>query len=373
MYKILVTGDLVVNTQYDPHTQIDRELLELFSNSQLNISNLEAPVTDSNSKILKTGPYVKSDKKSIENVLKALNIHVVTLANNHVLDYDEKGVTDTIQFCRDINIRSVGAGTNLEEAKKALFVNTNEGKIAIINFAENEWSSATKDTAGANPMDIIDNTRQIREARELADFVMVIVHGGHEYYNLPSPRMKKHYRFYADQGADIVISHHTHCISGYEEYNGVPIYYSLGNFLFTKPSKKEDWYLGLLLNIEIKDGKLRSFITPVMQKQDTFDLLALKGNEKEQALERFYKYNAIISDQHTLLAEWKSYVAAKEREYLNCWSPFSFLDYSYLPAIFNRLKLTFSNKKGASLFLNLMRCETHYDISKEILAKYLKK
>ena len=58
----------------------------------------------------------------------------------------------------------------------------------------------------------------------------MIVHGGHECYNLPSPRMQKQYLFYADQGADIVVGHHTHCISGYEVYKGVPIYYSLGNF-----------------------------------------------------------------------------------------------------------------------------------------------
>ena len=109
--------------------------------------------------------------------------------------------------------------------------------IFIFNFCENEWSIAESDNPGANPMDIIDNANQIKYARELADYVIVIVHGGHEYYNLPSPRMQKQYRFYADQGADIVVGHHTHCISGNEVYKGVPIYYSLGNFIFTKNKK----------------------------------------------------------------------------------------------------------------------------------------
>ena len=89
-------------------------------------------------------------------------------------------------------------------------------------------------------MDIIDNTNQIREAKASHDKVIVIVHGGHEYYNLLSPRMQKQYRFYADQGADIVVGHHTHCISGNEIHNGVPKYYSLGNFLFTGRSTIED-------------------------------------------------------------------------------------------------------------------------------------
>ena len=96
-------------------------------------------------------------------------------------------------------------------------------KIAILNFCENEWSIAEDDSPGANPMDIIDNTNHIREAKASHDKVIVIVHGGHEYYNLPSPRMQKQYRFYADQDADIVVGHNTHCISGSEMYKGVEL------------------------------------------------------------------------------------------------------------------------------------------------------
>ena len=68
---------------------------------------------------------------------------------------------------------------------------------------------------GANPIDIIDNAAQIKKAKKECDFVIVIAHGGHEYYNLPSPRMQKLYRFFAENGADIVIGHHTHCVSGH--------------------------------------------------------------------------------------------------------------------------------------------------------------
>ena len=67
-------------------------------------------------------------------------------------------------------------------------------------------------------MDIIDNAKEIKNAKEKADYVFVIVHGGHEHYSLPSPKMQKQYRFYVEQGADIVIGHHTHCINGNEVY-----------------------------------------------------------------------------------------------------------------------------------------------------------
>src|SRR5690606_34911013 len=125
------------------------------------------------------------------------------------------------------------------------------GKIAIINIAENEWASATDTSAGANGMDLIDDVKSIQEAKSQSDFVLVIVHGGHEYYNLPSLRMQKQYRFYIDNGADLVVGHHSHCISGMETYKNKKIYYSLGNFLFTKPSVFKGWYNGLILEVII--------------------------------------------------------------------------------------------------------------------------
>lgn len=239
-FRIIITGDLVINQDYN-RSKLDPNLINLFYQSDLNIVNLEAPVTTSNSKILKTGPHLKVNEESTLDVLKVLEIDVVTLANNHLLDYDEQGVKETIEFCGKNSLKTVGGGMNLKEASKTLFIETKEGRIAIVNFAENEWASATEHTAGANPMDLIDNANQIKEAKEEAIYVFVIVHGGHEYYNLPSPRMQKQYRFDAEQGADIVIGHHTHCISGNEVYNSTPIYYSLGNFLFTNSSSYEDW------------------------------------------------------------------------------------------------------------------------------------
>src|SRR5690606_7204932 len=222
--KILVTGDLVIKQSY-PITKISTEVLNTFKSSDINIVNLEAPVTESSSKILKTGPYHKAQKDSTKGVLEALNIKLCTLANNHILDYDEQGVLDTIEFCRILNIETVGAGKNKAEAASIFYFSAKVGKIAGIKIAENEWASATDCTAGANGMDLISDTLKIQEARQNAVYVFVIVHGRQEHYNLPSPRMQSQYRYYATPGADIVISHHTHCISGFEIYNGIPIYY----------------------------------------------------------------------------------------------------------------------------------------------------
>ncbi len=370
--KILISGDLVINHPYQT-SNIDRNIIDLFEKSDLNIVNLEAPVTTSSSKIIKTGPHLKADKNSTSQVLKSLEVDVVTLANNHVLDYDEQGVRDTLQFCKENDIKTVGAGMNLNEASQTLYLDTKEGKIAIVNFAENEWASATDESAGANPMDIIDNAKVIKDAREKADFVFIIVHGGHEYYNLPSPRMQKQYRFYAEQGADIVIGHHTHCISGNEIHNGVPIYYSLGNFLFTKNNIQEDWYTGLVLEINIEEENLTSQLHPVEQEKETFELSLLNEKKREDIMKRISKYNAIIADEAQLKSEWSNYIDARYDMYLNYWSPFSFISNRYVRGVLNRLGIKGINKKGVALALNLMRCEAHRDISKGVTGKYLKK
>lgn len=370
--KLLITGDLVVNQPYTPSKKIDQSLIDLFSKSDINIVNLEAPVTDSESKILKTGPNIKSHRESTANVLKALNVDVATLANNHVLDYDEKGVEDTLDFCKKQDIKTVGAGMNLNEASKTLYLDTDEGKIAIVNFAENEWASATDTSAGANPMDIIDNAAQIKDARNNADYVIVIIHGGHEYYNLPSPRMQKQYRFYAEQGADIVVAHHTHCISGNETWKGTPIYYSLGNFLFTHDSSQPDWYIGLVLEIELTKNSLRPTLHPISQTRGDFKLDLLQGLQKEDVEIRIDEFAKVMSDELMMKLAWRRYVSSESKSYLNYWSPLSFISNRYLSAILRRLPVKFTNKKGLALYLNLMRCEAHRDLSKETIEKYIR-
>lgn len=370
--KLVITGDLVVNQPYNPSEKIDQSLIDLFSSSDINIVNLEAPVTESESKILKTGPNIKSHRESTAEILKVLNVDVATLANNHVLDYDEKGVEDTLEFCKQQGVRTVGAGMNLNEASKTLYIDTEEGKVAIVNFAENEWSSATETTAGANPMDIIDNAAQIKDARKNADYVIVIIHGGHEYYNLPSPRMQKQYRFYAEQGADIVVGHHTHCINGYEAWNDVPIYYSLGNFLFTHDSSQPDWYKGLILEVEIKNSKLFPNLHPIKQSNENFELSLLTGNEKSEIEEKLKKYSTIIADDILIKKEWENYVNFMSKSYLNYWSPLVFVKNRYLSAILRRLSIKLTNKKGLALYLNLMRCEAHRDISEGVIREWLK-
>lgn len=368
--KLLITGDLVINQSYDASNKIDQSVIDLFSQCNCNIVNLEAPITDSESKITKTGPHLKSDKQYTLDVMKKLNIHMVALANNHVKDYDEVGVLDTISFCENNGINAIGAGANIKEASETTILNTPEGKIAIINIAENEWSSADECTAGANGMDLIKDYNSIKKAKENYDFVIVIVHGGLEYYNLPSPKVQQRYKFYVDSGASLVVGHHTHCISGFEYYKDVPIYYSLGNFLFTKESRFEEWYTGIVLEVNIENTKLTVKPHPIRQSK-TFTLSLLKGSDKESVLTEMERYSEIIINENQLNEEWDNIIHSKIQRYIDYWSPKSFIKSKYVLGVLSRLNINLVNKSGLALYLNLMRCETHRDISNQVIRKYL--
>ncbi len=373
--RIIIAGDLYIADEFRNNNLIDKSVIDLFEDADYRIVNLEAPITEDNpnNKIIKTGPHLRMLSNTILPYLHQLKIDAVTMANNHIQDYGNKGVTDTFKELDDHKIEYIGAGNDLTEARKPLTLDKDGMKIAILNFCENEWSIAEDDSPGANPMDIIDNTNQIREAKASHDKVIVIVHGGHEYYNLPSPRMQKQYRFYADQGADIVVGHHTHCISGNEVYKGVPIYYSLGNFLFTNNNINDDWYTGLVLEIEISNEKIECEIHPIGQKREKFDLTLLEGIFKEDVLNRFKTYCKLIENPDKIRAHWVKYIEKQSKQYLNYWSPLASIENRYISGIFRRIGVNFINKKAASLHLNLMRCEAHHNLSKEVLEKYISK
>ncbi len=375
--RLFIGGDVGITDNDNGIKNVDELLKAKLKSSHYNIFNLECPITTAGkeSAILKSGPHIKGLADCNKHLLQDLNAHLVTLANNHILDYGANGLNETLAFCKSIAVDTVGVALNKQIAQQqAVRIVLNGHKISIINFAENEWSSATDTTAGANPMDIIENVRQIQKEKADAEIVIVLIHGGHEYYNLPSPRMIKQYRFYADQGADLVVGNHAHCITGFEIHNNIPIYYGLGNLLLSLPSDLEDWYTGLLLEVNLdENGKLSTVLHPCRQDKN-FNLSILKDVEKQEVLNRVNEYSKIISSPDLLNKQWEAFVEERYYDYLNAWSANSFVKIKLVRSLFYKMKLVslLTNKFTTALHLNLMRSEAHADLSKSVLEKYLK-
>lgn len=342
------------------------DAVEIFRNTDFSIINLEVPLTDSFDKIDKTGPNIKADRENI-NYMKAANVSLVTLANNHIFDYGNKGVEDTLNVCRENGIDTVGAGKNLKEAQKTYHKQIKERRIAVVNFAENEWNSAAEDHAGSNPMDIIENIKQIREAKKHADFVIVIIHGGHEYFSYPSPRMQKQYRFYAQEGADVVVGHHTHCVSGYELCNGVPIFYSLGNLYFPWKNKSSDWHEGMLLKLEISANKddIKFELIPYFQNLGNTSIILMKNGDRNKFFKKIEEINKVIADDLLLMQKWQEFVGSKKKEYLQ----YVIIPFDFVRRVVNKISILrfFCTKKQKLLIHNLINCESHRELMQESL------
>ena len=170
------------------------EVSPVIKGSDFSIVNFESPVAEGHeTPIEKLGPNLRCTEKGVEAV-KWTGFDAVTLANNHIFDYNSEGVENTLRACKAAGIDTVGAGMNMKEASQTLYTQKGGETLAVINCCEKEFSIATDETAGANPLNAVRQYHAIREARQKADYVLVIVHGGHEQFQLPSPRMKETYR-----------------------------------------------------------------------------------------------------------------------------------------------------------------------------------
>lgn len=380
--KINIAGDLFLGRRLEqiaksnPTSLFDEKIFQLFSDSEFNILNLESSLTNAANEyqILKTGPNLKASPETI-GALTAIRTNLVTLANNHIYDYGNKGVTDTLEICKKNNIDTVGAGLSLDEASGIFYKKIDEINIAVVNIAENEWGNANDKHGGANPMNIIANTKSIKEAKSKADIVILIIHGGHEYYNYPSPRMVEQYRFYAQQGASAIICHHSHCISGYEVFEEVPIFYGLGNFLFDTEIESKGWHEGILVNLEIsKQKKITWNLYPYKQCKKNLKVELLDGDEKSEVENQISNINSIIADPERLKEKFNELVESQKKLVLSMFSTSYFLNYRYFRSAIRKLGLErfFLRRIQLKSILNYSRCEAHKDITFEVLLNYLK-
>lgn len=262
--SISIVGD------FCPVNRVEKSILEndfsefedprrVLAGKDLVIANVECPLTTFQNKIKKTGPNLRATPQSVE-LLKFLNINIATLANNHILDFGEPGLSETVKVLNENNIVPFGAGKNLNEASRPFLKNINGTRICIFNVCEKEFNIAGEHTAGANPFDLISLVNDIETFRSESDFMILLYHGGIESYNLPTPEMHRNLTFLAGRGIDVIVCNHQHVFSGCQKSGKCHIFYGLGNFIFDWPSiRKDPWNYGLILNLVIRGNELKSF------------------------------------------------------------------------------------------------------------------
>jgi poly-gamma-glutamate capsule biosynthesis protein CapA/YwtB (metallophosphatase superfamily) len=371
--KILFTGDFCPINRIEKLAlkqdfgAIFNDFIDVFSGNDLNVVDLECPLTEADSLRLKIGPYQKAHPDCIK-ALKFVNIHLAAMANNHIMDYDSGGVIDTIELCKAYDIDIVGIGRTVVDARKPFSVNIKSRRIAILNFADNEFISTPDGSFNCNPFNFIQCFQDVVTTRQNHDYIIVILHAGNEFYELPSPRTKKLYRDIIDLGADAIISHHTHFFSGYEIYKSKPIFYGLGNFIYDWPKKiNSGWNKGYVVRLHLSE-KTDFEIIPLKQCNEEAGVFHLNVEEKEDFIKELVRLNQIIVDDKKLEIEFQKY----------CESVFPMYD-AFIEPHFGKY-ITYLRKRGLfpklisprkRLFLlNLTRCESHREVLIRLLKQY---
>ena len=377
--RIIFTGDFCPINRTEKmslqgnYEDIYGDVLPFLREKDISITNLECPLTLNKVPINKSGPNIKASPTCIE-AIKYGGFDVVTLANNHIMDYGEEGLFDTLNSCLKAGIKTVGVGKTETEASKPIYVNVKGKDIVILNFAEHEFSIATNERAGANALDPVANYFQIKEAKKNTDIVFIVVHGGNEHYPLPSPRMLETCHYFADLGATAIVGHHSHCVSGFEIYNGVPIFYSLGNFIFDHeniglPSWSEGYFVNLTVTL---DGIVTSAsLVPYYQNRNKPGVHLMGENDERRLFEKVNEYSRIISDPNLLRKTWINFCDSKKIHYLSNILCLNKVQRKLIKT--NLFKLLLFQENDLLKVLNLISCEAHREVLIEVLSEAAKK
>ncbi len=228
-----------------PPEYIWGDLLPILRSTDLNLINLEAALTTSQ----KAVPKVFNFKADPERVacLKAANVTVANLANNHVLDYSEAGLLETLNVLKSAGIQVVGAGRNLEEANQAVIIVKKGIKIAILGCTDNEpdWkASSTKPGTHYLPIKGIEPIQtDLERLKKEADIVVLTFHWGPNMKERPSAQFVRFAHAAIECGVDLFHGHSAHIFQGVEVFHRCPILYDTGDFVddyYVDPQLRND-------------------------------------------------------------------------------------------------------------------------------------
>lgn len=365
--KILIAGDFCQRFRTIKKIE-NKEFCGMFdaikpivNECDVKIVNFEFPIVVEKGKpIKKIGPTLKGTINAVD-AIKYAGFNVCTLANNHILDQGDSCCIETKNLLEQNGVSTVGVGSNLNDAGNILYMESEGKKLAIINCCENEFSIATDRTPGANPLNPIHQFYKIKEARKYADFVLVIVHGGIEHYQLPTPRMVENYHFFIDAGADAIVNHHQHCYSGYEMYNGKPIIYGLGNLLFDNPNiRHRIWNEGYMVQINFDEG-ITFDLHPYTQCNEEPNICLMNEEQKKSFKNKILDLNRIIASPKELIKAFDAYSIKNRKFILSSFTPWT--NRLLLAAFLRGLLPAFLSTKRILNIKNRISCESHYDLT----------
>ena len=257
--SITFTGDVLLDRgvrQFVEHRSVDKLFSpfvdSVFQSSDLVVANLECPATKIRQPAFKQ--YIFRAEPEWLQTLKAHGITHLNLANNHSVDQGRIGLADTKKNIQETGMIPVGAGDNMQEAAQPVLLASTPRNVYLLTSLQMplENFSYLPDKTSVSHEDLDSLKTRVRQLKETDPccYIIVSLHWGGEHTLRPVPLQRQLAHQLIDAGVDALICHHTHTLQTIEQYQGKPIYYSIGNFIFDQ--KKPINSKACLVKITIK-------------------------------------------------------------------------------------------------------------------------
>lgn len=278
-------------TKSDIYQCVSPELMRMMQDSDILMMNNEFVYSNGGEAIPGKAYTFRANPERIQ-ILEEFGADIVSLGNNHTYDFGQEGLLDTLDELDEAGIPYLGAGRDLDEAKKIVYFVANGKKIAFVAATEiertkNYTKEATEHSAGVlktlYPQTFCE---VIEEAARYSDYVIAVPHWGSEGTLYPDASQLRLAKLYEAAGADVIIGGHPHRLQGAGFINETPVAYSIGNFWFSTGTL----YTTLAQVVIDADGSLTLKFLPCEQKDLTTSLITDKTEKDE-----FYHYIAAIS------------------------------------------------------------------------------
>lgn len=293
---LLFAGDILMDDHYavmstyhnrgnDINQAFDQGLLEQMRNADIFMINNEFTFTGRGTPTVNKKFTFRADPGNV-SMYEEMGVDIVSVANNHIYDYGEVSLLDTLDTLEQAEIPYVGAGRNLQEAMTPVYYIANGMKIAFVSATQIERNSvpdtkeATQDSAGVlrcmNPDNLL---LVIEEAKKNSDYVILYIHWGTESQEAIDWLQEQQAPIYAQAGVDLIIGDHPHCLQKMDSVEGVPVIYSLGNFWFNSRTQNS-----CVVKVALRAGEMESFQFIPCRQSDCRTAL-LTGQEKTEVLD----------------------------------------------------------------------------------------
>ena len=313
---LVFTGDIGFDKYMDGRWK-DEELLssdikDVLKSADHVITNVEGPIMRSDKEEVTEGVKQLLHSMDIEvaDFLKGIGSDIWNICNNHIMDEGEAGIKSTLKEARARGVKTLGAGININEARKAVYIDE-AGGIGMIGVGyQRACRKADKDKAGCFSWSDLDAIKvAIAEIKATCRWCIVVAHAGEEFTPLPSPYTRERFHLYLEMGADIVVSHHPHVPMNYETVGDKIIFYSLGNFIFDTDYQRSQFNTekGIMIKLKLTKEKFEF---------EAYGIDIVRGEEKIKIGDLPRIFRDVPEEEYKLLSplSTKMHIAATRRQ-----------------------------------------------------------